>query len=196
MRDASPSSWLEYAEELRYAAELIWEHQDDGFRLSVNLDAEFKPNGTSRISSVSRTYLLLAGFALENLIKGHLVFRDRSLVNQGVLSNTLKSHDVVALAMKIPELQLSDDERRFCKNATDAIPYWGRYPIPLKKSQLLPEVGVDEALRQAFLGLFERLAHQLYRAVRDGWDSGVGPKTLKVRSTKYGDSIDPKESFF
>src|SRR5271163_2369331 len=109
VRDACPSSWLEYAEELRDAAELIWDHQDDGFRVGVNLDVEFHPlNETGRISSASRTYTLLAGFALENVIKGHLVFADPSHVNRGVLSEELKSHDIVALAMKIPDLRLSD----------------------------------------------------------------------------------------
>jgi hypothetical protein len=45
---------------------------------------------------MSRTYMLLAGFALENVLKGHLVFADPSLVNRGVLSDELKSHDIVA----------------------------------------------------------------------------------------------------
>jgi hypothetical protein len=139
-----------------------------------------------RISSISRTYMLFAGFALENVMKGHLVFRDPSHINNGYLSRELKYHDVVGLDMKIPGLQLSEDEHRFCATATAAIPYWGRYPVPLKKRQLLPEIGVDEVLRAAFVGLFGRLASELYWAVRDGWDSGVGSKTLKIRSARYG----------
>lgn len=197
VRDASPASWLEYAEEIRDSAELIWAHQDDGFRISATLNQEdHLLDGTGRISSVSRTYMLLAGFALENVMKGHLVFRDPSHVNQGHLSQELKLHDVVGLAMKIPGLQLSENEHKFCANASQAIPYWGRYPIPLKKSQLLPEIGVDEALRGAFLELFERLASGLYWAVRDGWDSGVGPKTIKIRNARYSDTFDPTESLF
>jgi hypothetical protein len=103
VRDASPVSWLEYAEELRDSAELIWAHQDDGFRVSATLNQEHRLlDQVGRISNVSWTYVLLAGFALENVMKGHLVFRDPSHVNQGHLSRELKSHDVVGLAMKIP----------------------------------------------------------------------------------------------
>jgi hypothetical protein len=197
VRDACPSSWLECAEELRDAAELIWERQEDGLRVGITLTADFEAlNEPRRISKVSRTYMLLAGFALENVVKGLLVFADPSHVNVGVLSDELKSHNIATLASKIRDLKLSDGEETFCRNATDALPYWGRYPIPLRKGQVSPEIGIDETLRQAFLSLFDRLAYQLYWAVRDGWDSGVGPKTIKIRSSKYGDRIDPSEPFF
>ena len=197
VRDACPSSWLECGEELHDAAELIWANADHGFRRGVTLNAELHPRGEPKsISSVSRTYTLLAGFALENVMKGHLVLADPSLVNRGVLSDDLKSHDILGIAAKIQCLRLSNEERMFCGNVSKAIPYWGRYPIPIKKEHLVPEVGMNEKLRHAFLGLFERLAHRLYWAVRDGWDSGVGPKTIKIRSTRYGDSIDPKEPLF
>lgn len=196
VRDACPSAWLEYGEELTDSAELIWTRNEDLLRVSLTLDSDHRPLKEARVSTVSRTYILLAGFALENVLKGHLISTNPSLVNQGILGDELKSHDIVALAAKIPGLVLSEEERKFCDNATKAIPYWGRYPIPLKKRQLLPEAGVDETLRQTFLGLFQRLAHDLYWAIRDGWDSGAGPKTIKFRSTRYGDCIDPSESLF
>ena len=194
IRDACPSSWLEHAEELRDAAELIWKRHDDGLRVGITLDSAFTPvDDARRFSEVSRTYMLLAGFALENLIKGLLVYQDPSHVNRGVLSDDLKSHNLVTLASKLKGLALSPAERQFCHTATSAIPYWGRYPIPLKRNQVTPEIGVDANLRRTFLALFDRLAHALYWAVRDGWDSGAGPKTLKIRSNRYGDWIDPKE---
>lgn len=194
VRDASPASWLEYAEELRDAAELLWSHSSDCLRVATMLDAQFVPESAFRVSSISRTYTLLAGFALENAIKGILVALDPTRVNTGNLSRDLKSHNLQSLAAKIPGLTLSDQEQKFCESAAAAIPYWGRYPIPLEKGGLSIEIGVDEQVRMTFLGLFDRLAHQLYWAVRDGWDSGVGPQTLKVRSNKYGDKIDPGES--
>jgi len=196
VRDASPAAWLEYAEELRDSAEYVWSRDENQLCIAATLDSDQRALEGRKISIVSRTYMLLAGFALENLLKGRLVSTNPTLVNQGFLSNELKSHDIVALAEKIQGLRLSEEERRFCENAAKAVPYWGRYPVPLKKGQLSPEVGVDETLRQAFLGLFERLAHDLHWTIRDGWDSGVGPKTLKIRSVKYGDRIDPKEPLF
>jgi hypothetical protein len=190
VRDASPASWLEYAEELRDAAELLWSHSSDGLRVAVTLDQQFVPSeGAFKVSSISRTYMLLAGFALENVLKGILVAIYPTRVNTGNITRDLRSHNLPSLAAKIPGLTLSDQERKFCESATAAIPYWGRYPIPLEKGGLSIEIGVDEQVRKTFLGIFDLLAHQLYWAVRDGWDSGVGPQTLKMRSNKYEDKI-------
>jgi len=197
VRDALPSSWLEYAEELRDAAELIWKEADEGFRLELTLDSCHQPiNDPTRISKVSRTYMLLAGFALENVIKGLLVAAEPHHVNGGVLSGELRSHKISSLVFKLKEFHISDPELEFCNAVSAAIPYWGRYPIPLEKNKVSPEIGVDERRREIFLGLFKRLAHRLYWMVRDGWDSGVGPQTVSVRSSNYGDQIDPAEPLF
>jgi hypothetical protein len=194
VRDGSPDGWLEYAEELRDNAELIWSHEDESLRVGVSTDAAHCAAGDPyRISGVSRTYLLLAGFALENLVKGLLVSGDPSLINTGALSRDLKSHNIGFVASKVHDLVLTEGEQEFCTLVTSVIPYWGRYPIPLAKNHIMPQVGMTEAKGGIFLGLFDRLAHRLYWVVRDGWDSGVGPKTLKLRSIKYGDHIDPKE---
>ena len=194
VRDGSPGEWLEYAEELRDNAELIWSHEDQSLRIGVVTNADHYALGDPfRISGVSRTYLLLVGFALENLLKGLLVLGDPSHINTGTLSRELKSHKLEVLASKVQDLILSEDERNFCALVTAVIPYWGRYPIPLDKGHVMPEVGMTEADRRIFLDLFDRLAYRLYWAVRDGWDLHVGPKTLNVRSIRYGDCIDPNE---
>jgi hypothetical protein len=104
VRDGSPDRWLEYAEELHDNAELIWIHEDESLRVGVLTDAEHYVAGDPfRISGVSRTYLLLAGFALENVLKGLLVSSDPSLINTGALSR-LKSHNVEVLASKVQDL--------------------------------------------------------------------------------------------
>jgi hypothetical protein len=197
VRDASPAQWLGYAEELRDNAELIWSHEDESLRVGVALNAEHSVVGDPlQVSGVSRTYLLLAGFSLENAIKGLLVFDNPSHINTGALSRELKSHDIEALVSKVRNLTLSEDEHEFCALLTSVIPYWGRYPIPLDKNRIMPEVGMTETRRHLFLRLFDRLAHRLYWSVRDGWDSGVGPKDLKMRSARYGDSIDLSETLW
>ncbi len=194
VRDALPSQWLEYAEELRDNAELIWSHEDESLRVGTAINVERRAVGDPfRVSGASRTYLLLAGFALENVLKGLLVLDDPCHINTGALSSELKSHNIEVLASKVRDLTLSEDEYQFCALVTTVIPYWGRYPIPLDKNRIMPEVGMTETRRHLFLGLFDRLAHRLYWSIRDGWDSGVGPKDLKMRSARYGDCIDPSE---
>lgn len=192
VRDASPANWLEYGEELHDSAELLWRHESEGLRVEVQLHGDEKRIVDSRrTSEISRSYMLLAGFALENVIKGLLVAADSRHVNTGALSGDLKSHDLNVLASKLSAITLSLEERNFCLAASKAIPYWGRYPIPLNSHELMPSVAVTEDVRRVFIGLFQRLASKLYWAIRDGWDSGVGPKTLTLRNKRYGDRIDP-----
>jgi hypothetical protein len=171
IRDACPSSWSELGTELRTAAERLWEASSAGFRLEATLDEEQKLLSSESKRSLSRPYLLLAGFAMENVLKGLLVAADPLHISSGILSSELKSHDLLALSKKVPSLVLSPEERHFCDIATKAIPYWGRYPIPLRSNDVTPEVVITEPIRAAFLHLFDRLSEELYWKVRDGWDS-------------------------
>ena len=93
------------------------------------------------------------------------------------------------LMPKVKGLSLSEAEEKVCQVMQDAIPYWGRYPIPLEYNGVLPEVAVDDEFRRVFLNLHFRLGQYLYDLIRDGWDSGVGPRSIKLRSIKYGDEI-------
>lgn len=201
VRDAMPTDWLDYAEELMGSAEILWAQKDEGLRLEVEgagqaSQRDIRITQQRKISSISRSYILLAGFALENLIKGLLVAQDPSHVNRGELSGELKSHNLLRLVSKVEGLSLSREEQRVCQVVQDAIPYWGRYPIPLEYNGVLPEVAVDEEFRQVFLDLHFKLGKRLHGIIRNGWDSGVGPRSTKYRSAKYGDEMDYNEPLF
>ena len=191
VRDAMPGEWLDYADELMDAAEILWEKKDHGRRLYVegfgeNTDLE-KTKEPKIISSISRTYILLAGFSLENLIKGLLVAQNPSHITSGKLSGDLKSHRILNLVRKVKNFPLSKEEKNVCKIIQDALPYWGRYPIPLEFNGVLPEIAINADLRKVILELHERLSFRIYQLIRDGWESGVGPGISEFRSSKYGD---------
>lgn len=175
--DAMPNGWLDYAIELKNSAETLWNTNDNSIRLVITQEIADTPTGWRRVSrkiySISRSYILLAGFALENVVKGILVFQNPYHIMSGKLSKELKSHKVLELIQMVDGIELDETERRFCQIVQDAIPYWGRYPIPLEYNRVLPEIGINNKLRDAFLRLFTRLSKQLYFAIRDGWDSGV-----------------------
>lgn len=202
VRDAMPDAWLNYAEELMESAEMLWVQRDEGLRFEAEGTGQAPLPGIRitqqprKISSISRSYILLAGFALENLIKGLLVAQNPTHINRGKLSGDLKSHKLLRLVSKVEGLSLSEEERRVCQVVQDAIPYWGRYPIPLEYNGVLPEVAIDDKFRQVFLKLHFKLGKQLHGIIRDGWNSGVGPRSIKYRSAKYGDEIDYSEPLF
>ena len=189
VRDGLPGEWLTLAEELGDSAETLWRIESKSRRI----EAASLANGGQdlrQISAISRPYILLTGFAIENLLKGLLVASDRSLIAAGRLHADLNSHHLLTLTEKIPDVSLSATEIEYCRIAQEAIPYWGRYPIPLRYEFVSPEVALTPELRIAYLGLHQRLGQRLFDQIKDGWDSGVGPSHVRIEIRRYGSAID------
>jgi hypothetical protein len=188
---ASPVFWLEYSEDLMEASEALWLHTGDGLSLEVT-----SQNGELRQPKQqmahTRSYTLLAGFFLENVLKGIRIATDPSLVSAGALAKELTRHNLLTLTDSIAGISTSQDERQILQSCQEAIPYWGRYPIPLKHEDLTEDGTVDSKFRKSFVKLHFRLCHYLYNLIKDGWDSGIGAQTLSMRSVRYGDAIDLK----
>ena len=195
VKDAMPDGWLDYGEELMAASESLWQQKDSG----ISLQETFFSHGESKVSLLtpkfSRTYILLCAFALENLLKGLLISQDPSHISTGVLSKELTKHNLLDLA-SLAKLTLSDGERKVCEIAQEALPYWGRYPIPLRYQGLKPEQAATEQYRNDFLGLHKRLAEIIYGAITNGWESGTSAKIIAFKDKKYGDVIDLKKTLF
>ena len=195
VRDALPGEWRNYAHELKDSAEELWQGKRNSFThtFAKYIDVEngdpFIHTDDRVVSSISRSYVLLAGFALENLLKGLKVSSDPSLITDGSLDDELKTHNVADLAGDVEEVEVTDAEMEFCELAESAIPYWGRYPVPLSKNSVVASVGIDEEDREDFLSLFEKLDEELYVRIRDGWESGIGVKS----GPKYDRQYDPEE---
>jgi hypothetical protein len=187
-----PDSWLSYAEELEEAAEALWADKESGLNLEIETQLDGSLIG-KKLSAHSRSYILLAGLALENILKGLIIAEDANLISSGKLDASLKRHNLLDLANRIDALELTDDEKQILQICQDAIPYWGRYPIPLEYQGLKPRQAASAKFHSEFRELHFRLCKRLYELLKDGWDSGVGAKTLQIRSIRYGDTIDTEE---
>lgn len=197
VRDGMPGEWLGYAEELMDSAELMWENKERGLRAELWGTQNPKGDGmavkeSKKVSTISRTYFLLVGFAIENLFKGFIVCQNPSNITSGKLSKNLKSHKLLVLAQKVPEIKLTKEENKICKKIEEAIPYWGRYPIPLDYNGITPDIGVTLEIRNTIKEMFDRISRKLYDKIKNGWDSGVGAKSMKYQSKRYGDDINFK----
>lgn len=189
-----PDNWLSYAEELGDAAEVIWNCAGEVMAVECNTKIE----GNIEINKSfphARSYILLAGFALENILKAIIITRNPNLISSGQLHNPLKSHNLLDLAKSIIDIEFTDKENQVLKICQDAIPYWGRYPIPLHFNGLQPVEAATVEFRKTFRQLHFRLCKLTYDAIKDGWDSGAGAKCHKIRSKRYGDEIDINEPF-
>ncbi len=195
IRDAMPGSWLEYADELRDAAEILWQKTETNLRVDAEIDYKGRALNLLRGPSISRPYVLLSAFAIENLLKGLLVAQNPNHINSGKLSDDIWGHDIIGLASKIRGLKLSAEEKEFCHIAKAALPYWGRYPVPKEFKSIKKQVLINEELREIFLKLHHRLRRKVYDMIKDGWNSGAGPEIIEVKDVRYGDVINIKKPF-
>jgi hypothetical protein len=195
IRDAMPDSWLNYAEELEEAAEALWADSGNSMRIETGTQLDGSLMLTKKPSAHLRSYILLAGLALENVLKGLIIANDAKLISSARLDKTLKSHKLLDLVKRIDGLVLSKDEKRIVQICQDAIPYWGRYPVPLVYQGLQPEKAATDNFHTSFRRLHFRLCKLLYDLLKDGWSSGVGSEILEMHSERYGDTIDIKGKF-
>lgn len=194
IRDAMPGSWLEIAGELQHAAELVWSESNN--KVAVEAVFQGSEDGQPRLvelkrySPLLRVWVLLAGYAVENLVKGLLVAQNPDHISSGKLKN-IGQHGIVRLAHQLEGISLSEKEHRVCEVFDEAIPYWGRYPIPKDFRRLTAHMVPDSTFRQIYLDLCERLEATLHELVKDGWDSGVGPAMLKSQDANDIDLTEP-----
>jgi len=91
--------------------------------------------------SLINIHMMLAGFAIENLCKGHLAFRltekERKKVKAGELPKCLDGHKILKLVRRIG-MTLAKFERDLLARITEVISWRGRYPTPLSHDGIVP----------------------------------------------------------
>jgi histone H3/H4 len=122
-----PIVWLLKADSLMAAFEVLV--ADDERRAGQNLPR--------RVQSVA---YMLAGFAIENLLKGLLIAARTPLDKAGRF--TLKSHDLLDLSAEVG-CQLDDSNRRLLERMQEFAIWTGRYPIPLSSEPMRPRPTPD-----------------------------------------------------
>jgi hypothetical protein len=84
--------------------------------------------------ALTNQYMMLAGFAIENLCKGYLVSRlrpeEQEKVRSGKLPKRLRNHDVLELVLSTGMKDLPDRVKDLLKRITESAIWRGRYPSP------------------------------------------------------------------
>jgi hypothetical protein len=169
----SPAEWARVALELQYSAKVLWSQEHLTIALSNSFDAV--PSGKSM---VTRSSILLYGFALENILKAIIVANNPTTVSTGQLSRSFKSHNLSDLA-QFANFVLDANETALCGTLSEAIPYWGRYPIPTKDSDLSDEKDVSQEMMESLDRLFIKMSDDLTNILSTGWDNGKGVRIVQ-----------------
>ena len=152
-----PFSWLMQARELDQAAMQIWKAIEEAFaKISRNSVGTTIDQKEAPGSSLGGVFWLNAGFALENLLKGLIVQDDPSSIVNGVITNSLKTHNLLRLA-KRASVALDVRDAFFLHVGTQCIMWAGRYPCSNKPNESKPIV-FSEADVIAYQRMFERLS--------------------------------------
>lgn len=130
--------WVSTARRLLASAELIggeairrWEDMD--FRKPD--DQKFKIQDQFTPIDFQAVYLMLSGFALENLFKAYFIRKNRDSTNQsikesGEIPGVIKNHDLRKLA-QLCEMSLTDEMANLLDRITKHSIWRGRYHFPL-----------------------------------------------------------------
>jgi hypothetical protein len=180
---ASPVHWFQISEELFQCTETLYKDSDKTILCIRNEKGEIKYKPT-----ISRGFILLAGYTIENLLKALLIIEKPELIETGKIDNEITSgHNLYLLIEKIDSISFDSNEIKLIKTFSEAIPYWGRYPVPKKWQDLSLEKFVDKKMYDSFKELYHKLRENIYLKTRLGW---VGPNGKK-HGEWYCSDYDP-----
>jgi len=147
-----PGSWRSKSRMLRHAASRLRELQHDAIlRMHARGRAEFEAGGMGEgiaklegqelqdheDAELGSIYLLLMGYAIENLIKGILMLRHKEYFKPTGEITSIGTHKLVSLCQQCG-IQLLGEESTLLDKLIKYIRWAGRYPVPLKTKEMLP----------------------------------------------------------
>lgn len=151
------------------------------------LTYESEDRSITKKSHISRTWLLLAGFAIENLLKGLLIAEHPEYLSNARLSKKVSNHCLSALAEAARSISFTKNEIALLDTLARGLPAWGRYPIPLTANELEREHILTPQLKDQFEEIFERLDLHIYEMIKEGWN---GPHGYNFRGSIRSDLDD------
>jgi len=92
---ANPHAWFLVANELHEQAKFL-----KNSNTSQISRIDYKQHEVSSWNTSNRTTFLLAGFALENILKAYLVYENPQFIKNGFLTKVIKTHKLTKLVDK------------------------------------------------------------------------------------------------
>ncbi len=162
---AHPHSWLLVADNLH--AQAVALNGARGHSFTGRLDAKGAVQG--RWDTTNRSVFLLGGFALENCIKGFLVYENPQWISNGRLSKQLRSHSLTELASKAHNLPYPQRGRWVLEAFEDGLESWARYPCGLTAATPGEEGILTERLWSGYLRLMRAYGRRLQGMLKRTW---------------------------
>ncbi len=134
-----PESWIAKARGLLEAAQSLEDTLVSPARLRGKTDPSWRPSTDGRFLNMNGICLMLRAYALENLCKAILIRAlpeaERNAVLDGTLAESATGHALLDLFRRAG-LEADDMEQEQLRRLTRASVWFGRYPVPLKSSEM------------------------------------------------------------
>lgn len=173
---ANPHSWLLTALNLHEQAVAVHRTSDRGALTQQNM----RTGETISRPLSNKTAFLLGAFALENAIKGILVYENACWISNGRLSRNLRSHNLPALQQACRDIPYKNRYRWVLAEFAGGVESWARYPCGL----LASDNAEEQLMTPRLWNRYERLMAAYIRALKAkltaGWE---GPHGFRGRWT-------------
>ena len=157
-----PRFWLKQAKELDEAAMLLWHAIQADFLKAKQLEIGSELTSSDvPFMNLGGVFWLNAGFALENGFKGLIIQNHPELIDNGILNQKLRTHNLLKLAELAGE-ELDGLEGFYLWIASKCVEWSGRYPVALRPGETVPLV-FSEADVVKYKAVFDRIISRFDR---------------------------------
>jgi hypothetical protein len=177
-----PLRWIIAARGHKRAADILYQIASkaierrtlEGKELEYWLDAELLPD-----------YFLLAGYALECILKGFLLATHPEYVkNEETLAKSILTHDLADLC-KLCTIPVPPEKSKYLDYLTKHL-YWGKYPVPTKLENM------PNPLDDNFPGISSAETERLKEFVDKIYEKGFAMLNAERESSKEGNFTEER----
>ena len=161
---ANPHSWFLVASELHEQAKLL-RHSTT----SKITRRDFLGSNSRTWNTSNRTVILLAGFALENIIKAYLIYEYPNYVRNGFLSKNIQTHKLTKLASNSTFLPYQSKGSVTLKYFEEGLESWARYPCGLNWAQTKEQNILSDKLWNNYRWLMRAYESRFKKLLLKGW---------------------------
>ncbi len=160
---AVPHSWFLVAVDLHDQAEVLFK-KSNKIKWTFNASAHH-----NQWDGANRASFLLAGFALENMIKAFLVYENPDWIANSRLSKQLKSHSLTELAQRSTKLPQSRRSEEILEIYESGLSGWARYPCALNLAQEVEPIYLSAQLWRRYSTLIQSYGRKMQTMLRKKW---------------------------
>lgn len=162
---ANPHSWFLVASELHEQAKRLRDSNS-----STITKRNFSESQETTWSTSNRTVILLAGFALENMIKAYLIYEFPEFVQNGFLSKKIQTHKLTKLAKQSSLLPYQSQSVNTLSYYEDGLESWARYPCGLNWAQTKEQNLLSQKVWKNYMWLMGVYESRFKKLILKGWE--------------------------